>query len=265
MKLYEGFPIVSATSTSVTLKKDYSVALQNNIFRVGDKVWLAIGESDEEWGTVLSIESDGGLLKLNFTTFTNTPAALELAGRKRFAGNIMNTEDSNTSILQNVEFEVTCIDYTRMFDKKLINDTYENRTARYMINDFCNVTVNPNETIDQFDYTDTADLRASWTESGDGGNPTLDTGDFMETNGSGVFDWTFSSGTATFSRTMIAVNLQNFTGVATGTPTKGRIGLWYKATDYTKITNVKIRIGSDSSNYGSFTFIPTSNEWVFVD
>jgi len=58
VKLYEGFPIVSATSTSITLKKDYSVALQNNIFRVGDVVWVAIGLADEESGTVLSIESD---------------------------------------------------------------------------------------------------------------------------------------------------------------------------------------------------------------
>ena len=64
---------------------------------------------------------------------------------------------------------------------------------------------------------------------------------------------------------MTALNLQNFTGVATGTPTKGRIGLWYKATDYTKITNVKIRIGSDSSNYLSVTITPTSNSWVFYD
>ena len=42
VKLYEGFPIVSATSTSITLKKDYTKALQNRIFRVGDVVWFGI-------------------------------------------------------------------------------------------------------------------------------------------------------------------------------------------------------------------------------
>ena len=105
---------------------------------------------------------------------------------------MINIDDANETILQNVEFNVTCLDYTRIFDKKLINDTYADRDSRYIVNDFCNVTVNPNETVDQFDYTNTTDLRASWIESGDGGNPTLDTGDFMETNGCGVFDWTFS-------------------------------------------------------------------------
>lgn len=42
IKVYEGFPIVSATSTSLTLKLTYSRCVQNNLFRVGDIVTLAI-------------------------------------------------------------------------------------------------------------------------------------------------------------------------------------------------------------------------------
>ncbi len=34
VKVFEGFPILSATSTSITLKKDYWEAIQNNIYRV---------------------------------------------------------------------------------------------------------------------------------------------------------------------------------------------------------------------------------------
>lgn len=84
-------------------------------------------------------------------------------------------------MLTNIEFEVTALDYTRIFDKRLINDTYKNKDGRYIINDFCNVTVNPNQTLDQFDYATTAALRTAWIESGDGGNPTLDTSDYRET------------------------------------------------------------------------------------
>lgn len=47
MKIYEGYPIVSATSTSVTLKKSYWEAIQNNVFRTDEKVTVAIGESIE--------------------------------------------------------------------------------------------------------------------------------------------------------------------------------------------------------------------------
>lgn len=265
MKVYEGFPIVSATATTVTIKKSYDEAIQNNIFRVGDVITVAIGLGDEETATILAVESNAGNVKLTCATFANTPVANELVGRKRFAGNIIDIKDKNNTVLQNIEFDIGALDYTRIFDRKLINDTYEDRDARYMINDFCNITINANQTLDQFDYADTTALRAAWTESGDGGNPTLDTSDYRETTGSGVFDWTFSGGTATFTNAISAVEISGFTGAATGTPTKGRIGLWYKASDYTDITNVRIRVGSDSSNYGAFTFTPTSNGWVFVD
>lgn len=61
------------------------------------------------------------------------------------------------------------------------------------------------------------------------------------------------------------MDISDFTGATSGTPTKGRIGFWYKCTDYTKVTNFKIRVGSDSSNYVSVTVTPTSNAWVFFD
>lgn len=207
VKVYEGFPIVSATATTVTLKKSYDEAIQNNIFRVGDVITVAIGEADEETATILAVESNAGNVKLTCATFANTPAANELVGRKRFAGNIIDIKDKNNTILQNIEFDIGALDYTRIFDRKLLNDTYEDRDARYIINDFCNVTINANQTLDQFDYADTTALRAAWIESGDGGNPTLDTSDYRETTGSGVFDWTFSGGTATFSNAISSLEI----------------------------------------------------------
>lgn len=213
----------------------------------------------------MTISNDSGNTKLTFTTFTNTPAAGELAGRKRFAGNILEVSDSNNNLLTNVEFDVTAVDYKKIFDKRLLNDTYESVDGRYIVNDFCNVTINPNETLDQFDYANTTALRAAWTESGDGGNPTLDTSVYRETTGSGVFDWTFSGGTATFSNPIATTDISLFTGVASGSPTKGRVGFWYKCADYTAVTSIALRVGSDSSNYVSVTAIPTSNNWVFFD
>lgn len=88
--------------------------------------------------------------------------------------------DSNDEVLTNVTFDVKCLDYTRIFDKKNINDTYENVTARYIINDFCNNTINPNQELDPFSYTNNAAIQAAWTESGDGANPTIDTANFRE-------------------------------------------------------------------------------------
>lgn len=166
VKIWEGFPILSRTSTTVVLQKNYYTALQNNIFRVGDVISVAINLAKEESRTVLSIENSGDNIQLTVSTaFTNTPLVGELVGRKRFAGNIIDIEDRNNSILQNVQFNVKAIDYTRIFDKKLLNDTYADKDARYIVNDFCNITVNRNQIIDQFDYADTTALRAAWIET----------------------------------------------------------------------------------------------------
>lgn len=80
VKIWEGFPILSATSTTVTLQKSYWTTMQNNLFRVGDTVSVAINLSDEESGTIASITSNSDNVKLTFSTaFTNTPATGELA------------------------------------------------------------------------------------------------------------------------------------------------------------------------------------------
>ena len=131
--------------------------------------------------------------------------------------------DKNDGLLANISFDVTALDYTRVFDKELLNDTYENVDARYIVNSFCNTTINRNQEIDNFSYANTTALRAAWVESGDGGNPTLDTSDFRESTGAGVFDWIFSGGTATFTNAITAVDISQFTGATSGSPTKGRV------------------------------------------
>ncbi len=266
VKIYEWFPISSSTANTITLNKSYWSAIQNNIFRVWEVVTVAINLLDEETWTISSISENSWNIKLTFSAnFTNTPAIWELAGKKRFAGNIIDISDFNSVLLQNIQFNVTALDYTRIFDKKLLNDTYEDRDARYIINDFCNVTINRNQTIDQFDYADTTALRVAWTESADWWNPTLDTSDYRETTWCGIFDWTNSTWTATFSLWLSSVDISSFTGVSSWIPATWRLWLWYKVSDFTDITSIQIRIWSDSSNYWSFTFTPTDNDWTFFD
>lgn len=266
IKIFEGFPILSSTANTITLKKDYWQSIQNNIFRIWDVVTVAINLSDEEDVTISEISENSNNLKLTFSTnFINIPAIWELSGKKRFAGNIIDIQDKNNTILQNLEYSITALDYTRIFDKKLINDTYEDRDARYMINDFCNVTINRNQTIDQFDYANTTALRVAWIESWDWNNPTLDTSDFRETNWSWVFDWTYSAWLADFTNTSINFDISSFAWVSSWTPTSGRFGFWYKATDYTKITSITAQIWNDWSNCWRVIVYPTNNEWTFFD
>jgi len=266
IKIYDGYKILSSTVNSVTLDKKYNTAIQNDLFRVGAIVYVAINESDEESATILTITDNGDNLKLTMSAnFDNTPAVGELCGIKKFAGNLFKPNDRNISLLKNIEYNITAYDYTKIFDKALLNDTYEDRDARYMINDFCNVTINKNQVIDQFDYANVTELRAEWTEGDDGDNPTFSDTDYKEGTASGAFPWTNSSGTATFEYTFASsINLIEFTGVASGTPIKGVLGNWIKTASGSVITSINVRIGSDSSNYADIT-ITEDSDWKFDD
>lgn len=265
IKAYSGYSILSSTSNSVTLNASFKKN-DFNLFREGDIVYVAINLSDEEPATIQSISNNGGDIQLTMTSnFTNTPVAGELVGKLEFAGNIVDIDDRNIAVTSNIEYKVTCLDQTRLFDKQLINETYEDEDARYIVNDFCNSTINYNQEIDEMNYADNSAIQAEWIESGDGDNPTVDTSDYREGTSSGVLPWTNSSGTANFVASPSSNDYSDFTGVTSGTPTKGVLGFWYACSDHTVITDFRVRIGSDASNYAEITITPSSNNWVFED
>ena len=264
--IYDGYPILSSGVNLVTLDKSYDESIKNNLFRIGGTVVVAIGESDEETAVILTITNNSGNVKLTMTSnFSAQPAADELCGVKIFAGNVYGIKDHNIRLLENIEHTVDCLDYTRIFDKQLLNDTYEDRDARYIINDFCNVTINKNQVIDQFDYANVAEVRAKWTEGSDGDNPTFSDTDYREGTASAAFPWTNAGGTATFEYGFAsAIDISEFTGASSGTPTKGVIGNWIKTSSGAVITSITVKIGSDNANYASIT-IDEDSDWKFDD
>ena len=265
VKIFTGYEILSSTASAVVLDAPFR-ANENNLFRVGDTVYVAINESDEETAVISTISSSGGNLQLTMTAaFTNQPAASERCGKKKFAGSAVDIDDRNITTLTNIDYKITCIDYTRIFDKRLVNDTFEDVDGRYIINDFCNTVVNYNSAIDTLNYADNAAIQAEWIESGDGNNPTVDTSDLREGTSSGVFGWTFSGGSATWEATPISQNISEFTGVNSGAPSEGVLGFWYECTNFNNITDFRVRIGSSSSDYAEVTVTPTVNDWVFHD
>ncbi len=257
VKIYEGTKIVSLSGTSLVVSRDYS---NTNLFIKGAEIWLGLGESTEE---KVIIDSVNGI---NITLTANAVSSHsggELMGIKKFGGAIINIGDYNNTLLRNLQYQITCVDYTKVFDKELINESYEDRTARYIINDFCNQFINKNQEIDEFDYENNTEIQAKWIESGDGNNPVIDDSDFKEKDMSGVFSWTNSGGTATFTYTLSSKNISSYTGVSSGTPTQGKLGIWLKALNYANITNIQIEIGSDSSNKATKQITPADNSWNF--
>jgi len=221
--------------------------LKNNLFRIGDRMTFAIWEEFEESHDILSIESDSLYTKINISWFTDTPIAWSIAWRLRFAGNIVDISDKNKALLGNVEFDVTALDHTRVFDKKLINDSFTNRDARYIVNDFCNSTINRNIEIEEFDYANTTALRTKWTN-----NPTLNTSDYREWDGCMTFSYA-SVGTGSTVATLTAIDITEIVW--------WRLAFWYNVIN---VSSIKIYFGSSAANYMHTTFTPESG-WVYWD
>jgi len=209
----------------------------------------------------------------------NVHSAGELGGEKIFGGVVSKVEIDTSVLPENVEYGVSCIDYTKEFDRKEVNDSWEDKNARQIIVAFVTEDLNNiNNTIDLFEYANNTAIQAEWIESGDGDNPTTDTSDFVNGNGtaSGVFPWSYSGASATFVASPSSVDISDKVGVTSGTPVSGKFGIWMKIDDYTVLDDsidlvnqavVRFRIGSDASNYISLDLkiedIATNGDWCF--
>lgn len=63
--------------------------------------------------------------------------------------------------------------------------------------------------------------------------------------------WT-GTGIGDIYKTITSTDMSSITGVSSGTPIQGTIGLWVYLADSTKITNLSLIIGNDASNYKKY-------------
>jgi hypothetical protein len=64
--------------------------------------------------------------------------------------------------------------------------------------------------------------------------------------------WTDVSGSGYIYSTITSADMSTVTGVSSGTPSQGTIGLWVYCADGSKISQIKLMIGNDSSNYKEY-------------
>lgn len=261
VRLFVGDTIASAAGATITLNGNYDRNIGQ--FYEGQSLFIRIGDADEEKVTVQSYDEATLQIVLESAP-SGSVSADDKIGFLLFGGVVSRVSDRNIYVLAQIEYDIECIDYTKIFDRKLISDTWEDRTARYIINDICNTTINRNRAIDSMDYANDAAIQAEWIDSGDGDNPTTDDTDFMEGSYSGVLNWTYNTGGALNVASPPSIDVSDYTGAASGSPTKGILGFWYKCADYTRITQIRVIIGNDNANRIALYLTPTSNSWTYA-
>ena len=261
LKIYDGGIVLSHAGDTIVLKDSYQIDV--NAFRPGQAIWLKLGDSSIEKATVDTYTESTRTIVL-----TASPALSlndgDQIGELIFGGTIVRVKDQNIGILENIEYTIIGVDYTKFFDKKIVNDSWEDVDSRYIVNDFLNSTINFNSTLDNISYANDGAIQAEWLEAVDGANPTVDASDFLESTSSGVFSWTFAGGTASWTGSPTSKDLSDLFGVASGQPTKGFLMGWFKTSDQADITSIKVRIGSAAGDYAEFTFTePVGTDWEY--
>lgn len=269
VRLFMGDTILTVAGATITL----SGYFQANVgkFYPGQKLYTGIGTVRECKNTVLTYtETADSSNRVTSATIvltaspSITPNVGDLIGELIFGGVTSRVQALNVEVLQNLEYQVQCVSFDKLFDKKLLAGSYSGKGARYIINDQTNININYNALVDTLSYASNGAIQAVWIEAQDGGNPTVDASDYLEGTASAVFPWTFSAGTAKWEANLTSQNVVALVGVSTGAPTKGNLMIWGEAANYTKITGMKLRIGSSAANYAEITIPkPTSNIWGY--
>lgn len=113
--------------------------------------------------------------------------------------------------------------------------------------------------LKDMEYTSNTEAENDWTQAGIAddvnavNNPSgvSSTGGFAVGRGLVHFSTTTGAGTATFTSSFLRRDLTEIVGAILGAPTKGKIRVMagFETGQYSTVTALKIRVGSDSSNY----------------
>jgi hypothetical protein len=139
VSVYDGTKLTTARTPvgrTLSVEDAYTDA---NKFRAGDRVWLDPRGAKEEFATV-SVASDNRIILTANTQ--NTHSVGVIVAKKKFAGHILRTPDTNIRQIDDVEVAVQCVDYTREFSRKLINEGWTNSNALTIIRDMLRDTIN---------------------------------------------------------------------------------------------------------------------------
>jgi len=254
IKIFDAFEIISYSGTALVVKKktlsDIDIITHYKL-RANQEIWLGIGLSTEEKVTISSLVESGNNINITLeSAAVSAHSAGEYAGEKIFGGVVQNVGISTNVLSENVAYSVQCIDFTKEFDRKEVNDSWENKNARQIIVGFVTEDLNNmNMIIDTMDYANDGAIQSAWGIINDAALPIINTNDIINGNGtsSGVFSWVYASGAADYRLTLSSTDYSSYVGVSSGQPTKGKMGLWIKFPSTNIITSIRLYCSSDAA------------------
>lgn len=241
IEVFEGFTLTSeATSGQAVLNASDTFEFEWK-FKAGDEIIVDIKGANQKFYTIQSVDHTVKTITLETNLTTTLPAASN-CGRLVFSGITMKNPDEEIGVSWKFTFRLSATDWTKMFDSKLVVDSYQNQYSREMFGRVVyEFTANDAETnLDLFE--------SAWTEGGVALAMTADTSDRIQWTNS-MKTGTSGAGTATWTKTISSADLSSM----------DRFRIWWKISEpyWSKISSVKIRVWSDASNY-----VEGSSDWI---
>lgn len=235
---------------TLTLRKDSSsgtdtlfvddVYSDTQKWRAGDIIIVDLKGPDERKYEIDSVDDTNREVILTENLMITVSKATVKVGRLLFGGIVQNNPDEEIGVTGTFEYKVRCVDWTNLYDRKLVVQQYQ--------------TMYPREVLGRIIYTfcpndsslDLETFEAAWTQGGVANAMANETTDRIQGSRSQKTS-TSAAGTATWTKTITAVDISSgYTHVR----------LWHKiaAGEGLKITSLKLRIGNDASNYIEYSF-----------
>lgn len=236
VKIYDGALLADSYSLWVTTVKVNNIFEYNEKFKPGQKIILSIDQATEEMLEILSV--DFVAQTITFTEVTKKAHSINDAiGFLKFAGTTQKTPDETIGKTDILSSRVSAVDYSYLYDRENIAETYENKYAREILGRVIYRFVQPNKEKVIFWFETLDEI----TTSGVARVPVLNDNDRISGNYS-VDIWATGAWNAIYS-------IQLVTPVDLTDLDKVRLWIKFAAGITSKLTGVKIKIGNNSSNY----------------
>lgn len=203
-------------------------------WKAGDEIIVNARTATERKYIIDEVDHDELTIKLTENLVSTVTKGTSIVGRLIFAGICMNNPDEEIGREGKFEYDYKLVDWTTLYDRKNVVQQFQNMYAREIIGRivyfFC-----PTDTSLSLDL-----FEAAWTEGGTA-DAMADSTDDRIVGSKSQKTGTSGAGTATWTQSISTQDLSSFT----------HLRYWWKvaAGEGGKISSMKLRAGTDASNY----------------
>lgn len=234
VRIYEVLDLRQSSSSGTAVLYPDSTSQATGKWLAGDQVIVDIQGTEKKY-TILSVDHSAVTITLTANLTTTVTKGTHVVGRLLFGGVCISNPDEEIGVTGTFEKDIRCADWTYLYDRKVIVQQFEDMFAREIIGRmvyfFC-----PTDS-----QADIDDFESAWTASGTANAMADDTADRLHKTKSQKTSTT-GSGTAIWTKSGIT---------STDISAHKHARFWWKpsAGEGIKITSLKLRLGTDASNY----------------